>query len=220
MNTTAKLLPIGGLGLVVAGAWAYLLTAGMALTMTSMSMPNGSGMSMPPDWTASYFLRVFLMWAIMMVAMMLPSALPAAYRLGRARSVLRFAAIYTAAWVAFAAAAALAQWILSANGMFSDSMALSSGVVAGGLLIAVGLYQLTPLIARDLTRCHDGNLYVTSCLRCCAPLMLVLFVFGVMNVVCWIALAFFVLVEKASAHGIVLARIGGVALIIFGIIRL
>jgi len=193
MSTTAKLLPLSGIALVAAAAWAYLLTAGMAI------------MSALP-----------LMWAIMMIAMMLPSALPAVARLAGMVAMLRFTAGYTAAWVAFALAAAWIEWRLDAAGLLPDGMALGGGAVAGALLVAVGLYQLTPLLAHDLERCRTNTGYVVSCLRCCAPLMLVLFAVGVMNVAWWVILALFVLAEKASARGVWLARLGGSALVIWG----
>jgi predicted metal-binding membrane protein len=220
MIATSKLLPLGVLCLLAAAAWAYLLTAGMTLTMTSMSMLDGTTMAMPAEWTPYYVLRVFLMWSIMMVAMMLPSALPAAFVLSDTPSMFRFAAIYTAAWAGFAAFATLTQWLLSKQGLLSDGMLLNSHALAGGVLIAIGLYQLTPGFARDLTRCHDGKSYATSCLRCCAPLMLLLFVVGIMNVAWWVALMIFAWAEKASARGIWIARFGGSTLVLWGLFRI
>ena len=220
MRTMTKLLPLGGMGLAAAAAWAYLLGAGMALAMNAMTMPDGSIMAMPVVWTPAYGLRVFVMWAVMMVAMMLPSAMPAAAGLAGSRAMVRFAALYSAAWAGFALAATLLQWLLSTAGLLSDGMAVKSSVLSGALFIAVGLYQLTPVLACDLERCRNREGYVLSCLRCCAPLMLVLFVVGIMNVVWWVVLALFVLAEKASARGVWLARLGGVALIIWGATRL
>jgi predicted metal-binding membrane protein len=206
--------------LLAAAAWAYLLTAGMALTMTSMTMSDGSTMAMPAEWTPFYVLRVMLMWSIMMVAMMLPSALPTAFVLSDAPSMVRFAAIYTATWTGFAAAATLTQWLLSKQGLLSDGMSLNSRALAGGVLIAIGLYQLAPVFARDLARCHNGKSYATSCLRCCAPLMLLLFVVGIMNVAWWVALMIFAWAEKTSARGIWIARFGGSVLVLWGLLRI
>lgn len=220
MIATSKLLPLGGLYLLAAAAWAYLLTAGMALTMTSMTMSDGTTMAMPAEWTPLYGLRVFLMWSIMMVAMMLPSALPTAFALSDGPSMVRFAAIYSAAWTGFAAAATLTQWLLSKQGFLSDGMSLNSRSLAGGVLIAIGLYQLTPVFARDLARCHNGKSYAASCLRCCAPLMLLLFVVGIMNVAWWVALMIFAWAEKTSARGILIARLGGGALVLWGLLRI
>jgi predicted metal-binding membrane protein len=134
--------------------------------------------------------------------------------------MVRFAAIYSAAWTGFAAAATLTQWLLSKQGLLSDGMSLSSRSLAGGVLIAIGLYQLTPVFARDLARCHNGKSYATSCQRCCAPLMLLLFVVGIMNVAWWVALMIFAWAEKMSARGIWIARFGGSALVLWGLLRI
>jgi predicted metal-binding membrane protein len=216
MSANAKFLPLAGFTLVSAAAWVYLLTAGMTLVMNVMAMPDGSTMAMPADWTPAYVFRVFLMWAIMMVAMMLPSAIPAAAQLAATSEMLRFVAMYVGAWVLFALAATLAQWALSAEGLLSDGMAAKNATAAGVLLIAIGLYQFNPRIAGDLRHCRDGTGYVVSCLRCCAPLMLLLFVVGIMNFAWWVVLALWVLAEKAVPSGVWLARAGGVALVIWG----
>ena len=220
MSANAKILPLAGFALVSAAAWAYLLTAGMTLVMNVMTMPDGTTMAMAVDWTPAYMVRIFLMWAIMMVAMMLPSAMPAAAQLGAPPAMLRFAAAYVGAWVLFAFAATLAQWALFTQGLLSDGMTLKNGIIAGVLLVAIGLYQFNPRIAQDLGRCRNGIGYVVSCLRCCAPLMLLFFVVGIMNVAWWIVLALWVLAEKAVPSGVWLARASGVALVIWGIIRL
>jgi predicted metal-binding membrane protein len=220
MSANAKILPLAGFALVSTALWAYLLTAGMTLVMNDMTMPDGSTMAMPADWTPAYVFRIFLMWAIMMVAMMLPSAMPAAVQFAAPSAMLRFAAMYVGAWVLFAFAATLVQWGLSAEGLLSDGMAVKSGAAAGVLLVAIGLYQFNPRIAQDLERCRNGTGYVVSCLRCCAPLMLVLFVVGIMNIAWWIVLALWVLAQKAVPSGVWLARAGGLALVIWGLVRL
>ena len=66
---------LASLALVIILAWAYLL-AGAGVEMETMDMGGGQTMAMPPEWTPAYGLVVFLMWTVMMVAMMLPSAAP------------------------------------------------------------------------------------------------------------------------------------------------
>ena len=65
-----------GLVCVVAIAWIYLL-AGAGVEMEQMGMGGGKMMLMSPAWRPSYAALVFAMRAIMMVALMLPSAAPA-----------------------------------------------------------------------------------------------------------------------------------------------
>ena len=67
---------LAGLAAVIALSWVWLLM-GAGLHMDEMDMGGGQIMLMAPDWSAGYAVVIFLMWAIMMMAMMLPSAAPA-----------------------------------------------------------------------------------------------------------------------------------------------
>src|SRR5258707_11121105 len=70
-----RAIVLGSLALVVALAWVWLLL-GVGIDMEEMDMGSGRMMLMLPEWTFAYGLVVFAMWAVMMVAMMLPSAAP------------------------------------------------------------------------------------------------------------------------------------------------
>src|SRR5437667_10758359 len=132
---------LGSLTLVVVLAWAWLLV-GTGIDRAEMEMGGGRIMPMLPEWPLGYGLVVFAMWAIMMVAMMLPSAAPAtllvagiarkraaaggAFGTGTALFVLG----YLMAWFVFAAVATLLQWGLDEAGLLSDTMALASRMLA------------------------------------------------------------------------------------------
>jgi predicted metal-binding membrane protein len=99
-------------------------------------------------------------------------------------------------------------------------MALREPAIAGALLLAAGLYQLTPLKEACLSHCRApagflaahwrpgptgawrmGFAHGLYCLGCCFALMLLLFVGGVMNLI-WIAgLCLVVLAEKLAPRG-------------------
>jgi len=186
------------------------------------------------------------MWAVMMVAMMLPSATPTILLFGNvtrrrqlegrpAVPVAVFTLGYLAVWVFYAIVAGVAQWELHRLALLSPSMAAASPVLAGGLLIAAGLYQLLPLKGACLSHCRSplhffstewregvggalamGMRHGTYCVGCCWLLMALLFVAGVMNLL-WVAvIAGFVLVEKLIPRGDWLGRLGGLALIVWG----
>jgi predicted metal-binding membrane protein len=107
------------------------------------------------------------------------------------------------------------------------------------ILIAAGAYQLSPIKGGCLKHCHSplgflmshwrdggkgalemGLRHGTWCLGCCWALMGVLLVVGVMNLA-WVALlTAFVLLEKVADRGPLIARLGGVLLIGFGVIVL
>ena len=190
-------------------------------------MPGMPGMEAAPAWTAVHAGIVFLMWTAMMVAMMLPGAIPAIAARGGV-----FTAGYFGAWTIFAGGATLLQWGLERAGALSAASALTSAPLAAIVIAAVGIYQLGPLKSACLRRCRMeaqpqdaresaraklvlGMRHGALCVGCCWALMLLLFVGGVMNVV-WIgALTLLVLAEKTLPRSIVLARAAGVALIVF-----
>ncbi|HUL92373.1 MAG TPA: DUF2182 domain-containing protein [Burkholderiales bacterium] len=207
------------LACVVALAWAWVL-AGAGVGMEEMDMGGGSMMLMRPEWTVGYAALVFLMWVVMMTAMMLPGAARAI--LGAA-SPLAFAAGYLAVWSGFSAAATLAQFVLDRSGLLSDAMALNSGLAAGLLVLAVGAYQLAPWKHSCLRRCKaapGGLRYGASCLGCCWALMALLFVAGVMNVLCVAAITLWVSAEKLLPRGARIARLAGAGLIAWGSVDL
>src|SRR5205823_10223422 len=138
---------LGSLALVVALAWAWLLV-GAGIGMEEMDMGGGQIMLMLPEWSLGYGLIVFAMWAVMMMAMMLPSAAPVtllvagiarkraaaggAFGAGTALFVLG----YLAVWCGFAAAATALQWGLDEAGLMSDTMAVANRLVAAAVLVA------------------------------------------------------------------------------------
>jgi predicted metal-binding membrane protein len=103
----------------------------------------------------------------MMIAMMLPSATPMIMLYGglardarEGQAVLAptaiFAGAYRAVWGGFSALAALVQWLLVRSGTLSEiNLAFGNQRVCGALLIAVGLYQATPLKRACLQNCRS-----------------------------------------------------------------
>lgn len=199
-----------------------------------------SGMSpiQPP------FAALVVMWWLMMGAMMLPSAAPAILLYARVRRTRGddvaigqswvFLTGYVGVWLLFSLAAALAQRALT-----GPAMALADQRGAAAVLVAAGLYQLSPLKSACLRQCRSpaefitrhwrpgafgtlrlGTLHGAYCVGCCWMLMALLFVGGVMNL-WWIAgLTLLVGVEKLVPHGDKLGRTAGVALIGWGALLL
>ena len=200
------------LGLVFAAGWAFVIwmTVDMSHPAVRLAMPLDTAWSLP---TA---VAVFVMWAGMMVAMMLPSAAPmilifdalerrnAPGAPATARS-LAFAGAYLLVWIGFSALAASAQWGLQAGGLLTPMIVSNSEWLTGGLLVLAGLYQLTPLKRACLKFCRTPEGFLLAewrdgtggalamglkhglyCAGCCWALMFLLFAAGVMNPV-WIA---------------------------------
>jgi predicted metal-binding membrane protein len=188
---------------------------------------------------------MFLMWAVMMVGLMLPSAAPMILMItmvnrrkqSRGRDITSpgvFAAGYLAVWTAFSLAATLLQWLAQRSGALTPMMATTSAVTGGIVLVAAGVYQWTPLKTRCLRHCQSPLHFISThwrdgaagalrmgwwhglyCLGCCWFLMGLLFVGGIMNLV-WIAgLTVFVLVEKLWPARWISAT-SGLALVVWG----
>ena len=193
------------------------------------------------------FAATFLMWTIMMIAMMLPSALPfvfvfgAEHRKRRARNLPYvpagvFLAGYFAMWTAFSAVAALLQQALHRGALLKSMTNTTYSVFAGGILIAAGVYQWTPFKDACLRHCRSPLSFLLSdwregslgafrmgidhglfCLGCCWLLMVLPFAAGVMNLLWMAAITAFILIEKAAPGGQWFGKIGGAALTGVGI---
>jgi predicted metal-binding membrane protein len=232
------------IAIVTALSWAYLIRLD-----PEMCVPMGDS-RMPPalavNWIAADAWFNFAMWAVMMAAMMAPAAAPvvmlfAAARAGQGGRFATAAALvfglgYLAVWTLFSAGATAAQWGLHQKALLSVMMSTTSPRLAGAILIAAGVYQLTRWKSRCLTHCRSPLGFLMSnwrdgafgafqmgfrhgvyCLGCCWALMGVLFAVGVMNLV-WVgAITAFVLVEKIGPAGEAVAHLAGVALIVFGL---
>jgi len=215
---------LAGLSLL---SWLYLIYLGWRMD----AMPVGMAMAEPhlQGWTIVEALLCFVMWVVMMVGMMVPTAAPMimvftrTYRSRRAEGLpyiptSLFVLGYLTAWILFSLFATIAQWGLQTTALLSPTtLDTTTPLLGGAILIAAGLFQLTPLKERCLTHCRsplhfllnewrDGRLgaflmgwrHGLFCLGCCWALMGLLFVTGVMNLL-WVALiAIFVLMEKVA----------------------
>jgi predicted metal-binding membrane protein len=223
------LIPVlAGIAATVALCWAYLIPA--SLDMYG-AMDGLSAWMMKSTWDDRYMVMIFLMWAVMMTGMMLPSAAPAILLYGAIvrsrphpeRPVARsyaFAAGYLLAWLGFSVAATFSQWRLAEAALLSPMMESRSPVLGGVLLIMAGGYQWTPFKKACLHQCRSPIDYLSRhwrpgvrgalrmgighglyCLGCCWALMLLLFFGGVMSLL-WIAgITLFVLLEKLAPFG-------------------
>ncbi|MGE6784980.1 DUF2182 domain-containing protein [Ensifer adhaerens] len=272
-----RIVVVAALVTLTVVSWLYVLWLASAMDMTAPSAPSGSmdtnsdmDMDMPMDtpmtmgaeagsmasmasavgapWTTATFAYAFVMWAVMMVGMMVPSATPMILlyaRVGRQAAQQGkpfaatgfFAAGYLSAWILFALVAVLGQWLLERALLLTPALASASAALSGIVLVAVGLFQFTPLKDRCLRQCQAPLLFIQKhggfrkdaggafglgarhglyCVGCCWALMALLFVGGVMNVLWIAAIAIFVLAEKIVPGGRVLSRIAGSALVMAG----
>ncbi|MGH8645552.1 MAG: DUF2182 domain-containing protein [Gammaproteobacteria bacterium] len=225
-------------------AWAYL--AHLVWEMGTMDMTPDMVMPQMQSWGAVELLLLFVMWAVMMVAMMVPSVAPLILMFARANRqkggnrVVGSAGIlllgYLLVWMGFSILAALAQWRLHTAALLSSMMVSTSSVFGGLLLVAAGVFQFTPLKHACLVHCRSPLGFLISqwregqwgslvmglkhgayCVGCCWILMTLLFVAGVMNLLWVAAIAIFILVEKIAPRGDLIGRVAGGTLLVAGI---
>src|SRR5882762_3107266 len=255
-----RLVILAALCSLIALAWIYL--AYMAFNMPGLYPMDGPAMDgMPMDsgamesmarspWSASYFAAMFIMWVIMMVGMMVPSA---------ASTILLFAALqgiseqgartyratalfifgYLLVWTAFSLVATAAEWGLSEAALLSPMLASTTPALSGVLFILAAVYQLTPLKNACLRKCRSPAQFLVEhrrtgrlgplllgmehgayCVGCCWVLMALLFTVGLMNLL-WVAvIAAFVLVEKLMPAGPLIGRVGAALMLGAGVLLL
>jgi predicted metal-binding membrane protein len=154
-------------------AWSYLLWLSADMGMGGMDMsdfrmiPSGLGLMVPAHtpWLTIEFAFVFVMWTVMMVGMMVPSAVPMILmyaRVGRCTkaqgtpfgATAYFGIGYVLVWAAFSLFATLTQWALERAGLLDAAMASTSNILGGVVFVAAGSYQWTRLKYVCLTQCQ------------------------------------------------------------------
>jgi predicted metal-binding membrane protein len=239
-------------GMTTLALFPHLQVTGIMSGMPDMD--PGGGAAGRTAWGLATWALMIAMWWVMMIAMMTPSAAPTILLYARVhRGALAqgqiqdrlaptgaFAAGYLLAWLGFSFAAVGLHWVLQHAGLVSAMlMSSQSRWLSGAVLIAVGLYQLSPLKDTCLAHCRApasflsrhwrphslgalrlGAMHAAYCIGCCWILMALLFVGGVMNLAWIAALALLVLIEKLLPAGQWVGRGVGVGLIGWGIATL
>jgi predicted metal-binding membrane protein len=212
---------------VVCWAWIVVMARDMYGPMT-----GASAWMMTPVWDAPHLLLLWAMWAVMMTAMMLPSAAPMVLLAGDGARPYCLALGYVSIWALFSVAATALQWLLMQWLVVTPMMEMASRPASALLLALAGVYQFTPLKHACLATCQSPMAFVTrrwrsgnggafrmglehgaACVGCCWALMLLLFAGGVMNLTVIAALTMLVAFEKLAPLGVWGARLSGVALL-------
>lgn len=245
------LLPMAGRGAswsvaavigAAAAAWAFLawLVFDMDSELAQLTMPGSS------DWSGASIAAIGFMWAVMMAAMMLPSALPAiltftrlSVRAGEPARAATFSGGYLTAWTVFSVVATAIQWGLQAVGWVDPMIVSRSPWLSAVLLAGAGLYQFTAVKRACLAQCRSpvgmlvshwrsgilgalqmGLRFGAFCLGCCWALMALLFVGGVMNLAWITALSIVVAIERLVPGAHRTAMLLGWGLLAAGAVKL
>jgi predicted metal-binding membrane protein len=246
---------IAALVAVIVVSWIWIVlgagTGMSAVAMTQMAgMPDMDTMMERAVWTPGYAGLIFAMWCVMMVAMMLPGAAPVLLLFARVNRTQKvrdrpyvptgfFGVGYLAVWGCFSAVTTGLQRGFEQLGLLGPMMTATNYWLGGAILLAAGVWQLTPLKGVCLRHCRSPLSFLTQqwrqgrlgafrmglehgayCLGCCWFLMGLLFFGGIMNLF-WIAgVACFVLLEKAIPMGHWFGRVAGVCFAAWGVLML
>lgn len=235
---------VGALVFLSAVAWLYVghvASDGMTVGVLTRSS-SGDAMAMMSHGTVMALASFIATWMVMMVAMMFPATAPVVllfdrWRRSRGRSpasTLSFIAGYLVVWtmaglLAYVALMAVEQYVENST---------TAVRVGGAAVVAAGLYQLSPLKTRCLSKCRSplglvmahaqhlgrglrgplrvGVSHGAYCLGCCWALMAVLLTLGLMNLGWMAAVSGLVLLEKIVPAGPRFGRAIGVGLILTG----
>ncbi len=236
-NLPPRQLAVPWIALVALAAAAWAITVAQA-----RNMGNGPG-------TMGLALLPFLaLWVLMMVAMMLPSVAPVAVLwtrsisgvstgLGRVARMSMFLGGYLLAWAACGAVAFAA---FAGAGRLLTVSPTAAKWLGVAIVIAAGIYQLTPWKDWCLRRCRSpvgalmyyigfkgrsrdvrvGLHHGATCVGCCWGLMILLIAVGVMNVAVMAGLAAVIFVEKLWRHGKPFGQAVGIVLVAAGILAI
>jgi predicted metal-binding membrane protein len=166
-------------------------------------------------------------WVTMTAAMMLPSAVPAARHLARRSNVptLLFGSGYLAVWTAYGLLAYAVFRLVTSFDTGWLAWDREGPYAAGAVIVAAGLYQLTPLKRVSLRRCRSatrenafrsGLAHGLDCVGSSGALMAVLFVVGAMSLLWMAVVAVAIFAEKVLPGGPRLALVVAVAVVVLG----
>lgn len=230
-----RLFVITTLVFVIYLSWHYMLF-GMTMNMDPVA-----------TWQSSDIFLLFVMWAIMMAGMMLPSAMPVILLIDKVNQkrqsnhqtytpTLFFALGYLLAWTVYSVLVTFLQYWLHHQALLTPMMDSANAYFSAAILIVAGAYQFSPWKQQCLKYCRSpmtiiskgweqgikgglklGFVHGSYCVGCCWFLMAILFVTGVMNLQWILILTLLVLIEKVAPKGAQFSKVIGVLLIAYGI---
>lgn len=166
-------------------------------------------------------------WVTMTAAMMLPTVLPHVAWLARRVPTLLFGVGYLGVWTAYGLAVYAVYRLVASFDTGWLAWDEAGPYAAGVVIVAAGLYELTPFKRRSLRRCRmfpedtgalrSGLAHGLDCVGCSGGLMLVLFAVGVMSLFWMAVVAAAIFAEKVLPQGLRLSRVLAPALVVLGL---
>jgi predicted metal-binding membrane protein len=180
-----------------------------------------------------------VMWTLMMAAMMLPAISPLVSMYARSvrgstSALTAFGAGYLLVWAATGVVAYVLTWLF---GELADESTDTAHAVAVGAFVVFGVYQLTPMKRWCLRHCRSpishllhyaayrgrsrhmraGAHHGLVCVGCCWGMMVALLAVGMMNIPAMVVLALLITLEKQWRYGETLAKVAGLAALVYAV---
>ena len=175
----------------VATAAALTATLGLAAASWMVAVRQMNGMDMGVATRLGSFAFFVGLWVVMMAAMMLPGAAPAVVRRAHAGGGVRALPLFLGSYLAIWALVGVAVYALYRP---------HGSVAAGAVVIAAGVYEVTPLKRHFRRRCRDSVRSGWEFGLCCAGssigLMAMLVAVGVMSIPWMCVIAVLTLAQK------------------------
>lgn len=197
-------------------------------------------------WGVSEFFNAFLMWQVMMTAMMVPTLLVpnklamSKTKNGRAYPLLIVAQTtfgYLIAWAFFCVCAVLLQWLLQSNAILNAGMRIENSILSGSILLGAGLFQFNNITDRNKVSVEVSHInflhqlekqpglkvglnFGLKCVLVNWPIMCTMFVFGLMNIVMMAVLTGMMILQKLESNSLIFSKLITVFLIGFGLVYL
>jgi predicted metal-binding membrane protein len=191
MNDNTAIPATAASARAVATVAALAVTIGIAAGCWIVSVSQLNGMNMGVATRLGSFAFFAALWVPMMAAMMLPGAIPAVARQARARGGVLAAGAFVISYVAV--------WALVGAAVYALYRPHGSAA-AGALVVAAGVYELTPLKRSCRRQCQQsgrsGTQFGLICVGSSIGLMLVLLAVGLMSLTWMAVITALVLVQK------------------------
>ncbi len=242
---TSRQAFFGVSALLFAASTAVTIVWGVSMsTMDGMPMPGGWSMSMTwmvgQDWPGAA-LSFLGMWAVMMVAMMMPSLVPMLFRYRHAIATkenthkgwltVLVGAAYFFVWTVFGIAVFPLGVALATAEMQQPALSRAVPIAIGVAVLLAGVLQFTPWKVQQLACCRQaagcngvlpaspraawlqGLRFGVHCVQCCFGLIMILLVIGVMDLRAMAIVAAAITAERLAPAGVHVAKITGIVAI-------
>ena len=158
-----RFIVVSGLFVISILSWIYIIYLYRQMEVMDMDALFFA-MPMTPKWATTDFILMFVMWLVMMIAMMTPSVAPLILlfaKVNRQRRGQQSPFVHTSymfigyfvVWAGFSLVATVLQWLLQQLSWLNPDMIITNKILGSVILVAAGVFQFTSLKHTCLNFC-------------------------------------------------------------------